>query len=238
MPITSLNPAWGANTPYSDQGYPPELRNQDLWSAPPGSGVTGLPGATPGGPSLGYPALGQPAPGLSVNTNPLMAWLRQLAGPAPNEQGASPGLWHAGGSPSGPIIPAPGGAQAAQGPAPSPLGSSGAVDAQTQPTRNLNAPGALYGPNLPPSGDPWRTPIGGGAGNTMEAPTGTPSETPRPGRITSGSTGPSGPSRRSTPNLGHYPAPPPANSPFTQVNMLGHSGPISALDLSKLFKRQ
>jgi hypothetical protein len=79
--------AFGASQPYGPSGYPDNLPNMPY--GPPGGGVMGYRGATPGAPSMGYPAMSgpqgqgqaqgaqqapqgaQPAPGMSLTNNPI-----------------------------------------------------------------------------------------------------------------------------------------------------------------------
>ena len=56
--LKQLIPSPGAGTPYGPSGYPDNLPARPY--GPPGGGVMGMPGATPGGPSMGFPAQGGP----------------------------------------------------------------------------------------------------------------------------------------------------------------------------------
>jgi hypothetical protein len=56
--LKQLIPSPGASQPYGPSGYPDNLPNRPY--GPPGGGLMGIPGASPGGPSMGYPAEGGP----------------------------------------------------------------------------------------------------------------------------------------------------------------------------------
>jgi len=56
--LKALIPAPGAATPYGPSGYPDNLPARPY--GPPGGGLMGMPGATPGAPSMGFPAQGGP----------------------------------------------------------------------------------------------------------------------------------------------------------------------------------
>jgi hypothetical protein len=62
--LQSLLANQGAAQPYGPSGYPDNLPNMPY--GPPGGGLLGITGATPGAPSMGYPALGQAAGRPSV----------------------------------------------------------------------------------------------------------------------------------------------------------------------------
>jgi hypothetical protein len=56
--LKQLIPSPGASQPYGPSGYPDNLPNRPY--GPPGGGLMGIPGASPGGPSMGFPAQGGP----------------------------------------------------------------------------------------------------------------------------------------------------------------------------------
>jgi hypothetical protein len=221
--LRSLMPNVGASAPYGASGYPDNLPN--MASTPPGGGLMGMQGATPGGPSMGYPMFSISAPQHN--------W----------------GPRHAGGSPSGPIIP---------GPLSNPLGSSVTVDAQNPPAGPVGNPGNLLsGPggvsSFPAATSPMGYPAQSGPGaypipgappwTEANAPAGNASAPPSPslgsakkGTITHA---PLPPPRPKSPNLGRYPAPPQDNSAFSLVNPWTGSGQqVTALDFSRLGRKQ
>lgn len=190
---------------------------------------------------------GQPLPArpytptpTGLNSNPYMDWLRAIVGQAPNEANPGPeatppgGIWRAG-WPGGPqVTPSaaaaalppthPGmGTQVAPNPPASPVGSPGAIG---QP---MPEPGQQIGGPYSPQGYTGASP-----GNASAAPS--PSlGASKKGTVTGA---PLPPPRPKSPNLGRYPAPP-GNPNFTTVQPWTGSGQqVTALDLSRLFRRQ
>lgn len=122
----SLLANYGAGQPYGASGYPNNLPNMAY--GPPGGGVMGRQGATPGAPSMGYPAMGQLTPGalqpsptgFSLTSNPITRALGAL-NPISSAQAdiLHPTLSH-------PDLQNPMGVN--QAPSPSPLLRAGAAD--------------------------------------------------------------------------------------------------------------
>jgi hypothetical protein len=169
--LQSLLQNQGAAQPYGASGYPANLPNMPY--GPPGGGVLGYAGATPGAPSMGYPAVGQAAgrpsvaPGTQAPGAPnygpgsQRAALNQTLNPTGPPQAyppwPTPGV--GGSAPPG----GPGGAQTGM-PFPQDLGPAG----RNMPYPGQTDPRGYYAPPPRPLASPATVPPAGSAAGPMD----------------------------------------------------------------------
>ena len=240
--LKQLIPSPGASVPNAPGGAvgPYSGGPQGLM---PGGGLMGRQGATPGAPSMGFPAQGGPqaggtfapggpAAGAGFNPLALLGNMNPYARAAITAAGVmQPTTTAADQAPTDAWMQRPSGVGGMPGPQ----------------VTNPGMPSRPYSPT-PTNYPSWPTVGPGGSSGVADQPTGTPSDTPRPG----GSSGPPLPPRRPK-NLGGTPGPAAAapssssNPRFgtmqSQVPGMGR-GPLSSnpvyttLNLADLFKRK